>query len=157
MVVVIYSRNVLVCIKNIIREREHRRKSSNRRVCLAFSMEEFSLRFSLDRSLEFERNEQMKTKIYEKLNFVHLEINECPLEIEYFRLIYECIESRKIFLNFVDFKVHSNLQRDIDLAILQALLNGKSLSKSYKISLISLSFGLFFSNNKYRNECRTKT
>ncbi|CAF1266596.1 unnamed protein product [Rotaria sordida] len=43
--------------------------------------------------------------------------------MNYFELIYECIEKQMILLNFIDFKVHSHVERDIDLAILQALLN----------------------------------
>ena len=72
------------------------------------------------RSTVFQRNEEFKTKIYEKFRFIHDE----PLEIEYFQLIYECIEQQPIFLNFIDFKTHSHLERDLDLAILRALLNG---------------------------------
>ena len=73
-----------------------------------------------------EQNEELKTKIYEKLRTLHDETNDYPLEIEYFQMIYECIEKQMIFLNFIDFKVHSHMERDVDLAILRALLNGKS-------------------------------
>ena len=67
-------------------------------------------------------------------------MNEYPLEIECFHLIYECIEKQMIFINFIDFKVHSHVQRDVDLAILQALLNGNpkltenSLKKSFSLA-----------------------
>jgi len=66
----------------------------------------------------------MKNRIYEKLRIINDEINEYSLDIEYFQLIYQCIEQQMIFLNFIDFKIHSHVQRDVDLAILQALLNG---------------------------------
>lgn len=82
---------------------------------------------SNDPALLFERNEQMKNRIYEKLNSANNEMNGYPLEIEYFELIYECIEKRMIFLNFIDFKVHSHVERDVDLAILQALLNSMTI------------------------------
>jgi nucleoside-specific outer membrane channel protein Tsx len=84
--------------------------------------------YSINPSLLFERNEQMKNKIYEKLKTINDEMNSYPLEIDYFELIYECIEKRMIFVNFIDFKVHSHVERDVDLAILQALLNGKKIS-----------------------------
>lgn len=71
-----------------------------------------------------QRNEELKTKIYEKLQFIHDEMKNYPLEMEYFQLIYQCIEQQPIFLNFIDFKNHSHMERDLDLAILRALLNG---------------------------------
>lgn len=79
---------------------------------------------SNDPSLLFERNEQMKNRIYEKLKVINDEMNTYSLDVEYFQLIYECIEKRMIFVNFIDFKIHSHVERDVDLAILQALLNG---------------------------------
>jgi nucleoside-specific outer membrane channel protein Tsx len=78
----------------------------------------------MDPALLFERHEQMKNRIYERLKIINDEMNSYPLDIEYFDLIYQCIENRMIFLNFIDFKIHSHVERDIDLAILQALLNG---------------------------------
>ncbi len=86
---------------------------------------EYHLHINTDPTFLFERNEEIKTKIYTKLKIINDEINDYSLEIEYFQMIYECIEKRMIFLNFIDFKVHSHVERDIDLAILQALLNGK--------------------------------
>jgi hypothetical protein len=76
-----------------------------------------------------EKNEQIKTKLREKLQIIDNKLNTSPNidlsdEIDYFELIYECIETRNIFLNFIDLKVHSYVEPDIDLAILQALLNG---------------------------------
>jgi hypothetical protein len=77
----------------------------------------------------------MKNKLRERLKSVDEDIDNIPLDIneetDYFQLIYECIDTRMIFLNFIDFKVHSHLERDVDLAILQALLNGKRIHIGY--------------------------
>ena len=43
---------------------------------------------------------------------------------DYFELVYECIDTRKIFLNIVSLTARNPVEPDIDLAILQALLNG---------------------------------
>jgi hypothetical protein len=66
-----------------------------------------------------------KNKIREKLQNMLNEANSTNQSEDYFELIYECIEKRQIFLNFVDFKEHSQVEPDVDLAILQALLIGK--------------------------------
>ncbi len=89
----------------------------------------FFLFCSEDPSSLKEKNEQIKTKLREKLQIIDNKLNTSPNidlsdEIDYFELIYECIETRNIFLNFIDLKVHSYVEPDIDLAILQALLNG---------------------------------
>jgi hypothetical protein len=52
-------------------------------------------------------------------------LEESTTTTDYFQLIYECIVTRKIFLNFVDFKTYSQVEPDVNLAILQALLIGK--------------------------------
>ncbi|CAF4212523.1 unnamed protein product, partial [Rotaria sordida] len=78
-----------------------------------------------------EKIEQIKNKLREKLQIIDnkLNIDSCinlldeNTKIDYFELIYECIDKRSIFLNFVDLKVHNYVETDIDLAILQALLN----------------------------------
>jgi hypothetical protein len=44
---------------------------------------------------------------------------------DYFELVYECIHTRTHFLNIVSLNSRSPVEPDIDLAILQALLNGK--------------------------------
>ncbi|CAF0789998.1 unnamed protein product [Adineta ricciae] len=52
---------------------------------------------------------------------------------DYFELVYECIDTRKIFLNIVSLTARNSVEPDIDLAILQALLNatsGSDLSKT---------------------------
>ncbi|CAF1232606.1 unnamed protein product [Rotaria sordida] len=81
----------------------------------------------VDQSYLLERNQQIKNKLREILQTINDKINIYPLDIDkemnYFELIYECIEKQMILLNFIDFKVHSHVERDIDLAILQALLN----------------------------------
>ncbi len=99
--------------------------------------------FSEDPSTIREKNEQIKTKLREKLQIIDNKLNSGSMMnlsdgIDYFELIYECIETRNIFLNFIDLKVHSHIEPDIDLAILQALLNGKQnifviLNKSFYV------------------------
>ena len=77
-----------------------------------------------------ETNEQIKNKIRERLQIVNHELAEtsctnAPDEgIDYFELIYECVEKRNIFLNFIDFNCHNLTGDDVDLAILQARLKG---------------------------------
>ncbi len=76
--------------------------------------------------------DEKKSKLREKLPIIDNKINtgstvnlsDVNDEIDYFELIYECIEKRNLFLNFIDLKVHNHIEPDIDLAILQALLNG---------------------------------
>jgi len=46
--------------------------------------------------------------------------------IDYFELVYECIDTRINFLNVVSLNSRSPVDPDIDIAILQALLNGKN-------------------------------
>ncbi|CAF1648386.1 unnamed protein product [Rotaria sp. Silwood1] len=64
-------------------------------------------------SLLIEQNEQIKNKIREALQIVNHEMAEtsctnAPDEgLDFFELIYECVETRNIFLNFIDFKVHN--------------------------------------------------
>jgi hypothetical protein len=50
---------------------------------------------------------------------------------DYFELIYECIETRNIFLNFIDLKIHNDIEPDIDQTILQALLNSNQKNLIY--------------------------
>ena len=49
-------------------------------------------------------------------------------DVDYFQLIYECVETRNICLNFLDFKVHSLTGNDVASAILQALLKSNRIS-----------------------------
>ncbi len=46
-------------------------------------------------------------------------------KIDYFELVYECIHTRKNFLNIISLNSRTAAEPDIDLVILQALLNGK--------------------------------
>jgi hypothetical protein len=73
-------------------------------------------------------------KIRQKVQMMLNEVSSTPsanllddntTTIDYFQLIYECIETHQIFLNFVDFKTRSQVEPDVDLAILQAILTGK--------------------------------
>ena len=83
-------------------------------------------------SLE-EKTEEIKSKLREKLELIDTksktstdtDLHSENDGIDYFELIYECVEKRNIFLNFIDLKAYSRSEPDIDLAILQALLNGK--------------------------------
>lgn len=45
--------------------------------------------------------------------------------MDYFELVYECIDARINFLNVVSLNARSPVEPDIDLAIIHALLNGK--------------------------------
>ncbi len=51
---------------------------------------------------------------------------------DYFELVYECINTRINFLNVVSLNSRSPVEPDIDLAILQALLKGKT-NHSYRL------------------------
>ena len=44
---------------------------------------------------------------------------------DYFELVFECIDTRKNFLNVISLNARNPVEPDIDLVILQALLNGK--------------------------------
>ncbi len=80
-----------------------------------------------------EENEHIKNEIRQKFQFKLNEIHSISSRnifeknvttIDYFQLIYECIETRQILLHFVDFKTRSQTEPDVDLAILQAILIG---------------------------------
>ena len=47
-------------------------------------------------------------------------------ETDYFELVYECVDKRINFLNVVSLNSRILVEPDIDLAILQALLKGKT-------------------------------
>jgi hypothetical protein len=84
--------------------------------------------FSDDRIFEVKENEILKNKIREKFEII---LNEMNLILssrnskDYFQLIYQCIETHQIFLNFVNLKTRNQVESDLDLAILKALLIGK--------------------------------
>ncbi|CAF1325866.1 unnamed protein product, partial [Rotaria sordida] len=73
---------------------------------------------------------EIKNKIREKLQTIlnrlnigsHKNILDKNERIDYFELIYECVETRNIYLNFLDLKIHNHVDVGVDLAILQALL-----------------------------------
>ncbi|CAF1418808.1 unnamed protein product [Adineta ricciae] len=80
-------------------------------------------------------SEQMKAKLRERLRVVYDEYNlhllgDMNEHLDYFQMIYECIDSRMIFLNFINFKAHNHMEKDVDLAILQALLNATNSSEA---------------------------
>ena len=80
---------------------------------------------SSDQVSSDDKTEQLKAKLREKLEITTNKLNiDSSDQTNYFELIYECIDQRNIFLNFIDIKVHSDTEPDVDLAILQALLNG---------------------------------
>ncbi len=62
--------------------------------------------------------------------------------IDYFELVYECIDTRINFLNVVSLNSRSPVDPDIDIAILQALLNGKNKTNINVILLKEISFVL---------------
>ncbi|CAF1270009.1 unnamed protein product [Rotaria sp. Silwood1] len=86
-----------------------------------------------------EQKDQIKNKLREKLKICNNEMNQIisneNVETNYFELIYECIETRKILLNIINFNAHSLVELDMDLAILQALLNATSGNDSSKTTI----------------------
>ncbi len=48
---------------------------------------------------------------------------------DYFELIYECIHTRRNFVNVISLNSRNPVEPDIDLVILQALLNGNKTLK----------------------------
>ncbi|CAF0806293.1 unnamed protein product [Adineta ricciae] len=95
-----------------------------------------------------EKTEFVKTKLREKLQINDSKLNTSSSTetsnatdgTDYFQLIYECIHTRRVYLNFIDLKLHSPTEADLDLAILQALLNVTSENDSSNV------------NNEYRRE-----
>ncbi|CAF4081087.1 unnamed protein product, partial [Adineta steineri] len=86
-----------------------------------------------DQVLQVGQDEYIKNRIRQKVQIMLNDVNsmssssliEENLTVttkDYFELIYECIVTHKIFLNFVDFKRRNQDEPDIDLAILQAIL-----------------------------------
>lgn len=100
-----------------------------------------------------EKEEQIKAKIREKLQIVETQISTSKdlhlNEIDYFELIYECIDKQYIFLNFIDVKVHTSIELDVDLVILEALLNGKTNDRFFYSKKTILSY-LLKSDNENR-------
>jgi hypothetical protein len=124
--VVIYLLNVIDCITNIIQLENYLTKQSL--LICSLIRKNSSYFCSEDSSSITEKNEQIKNKLREKLRIIDtgscINLSDENNRKNYFELIYECIETRSIFLNFIDMKVHNHAVPDLDLAILQALLNG---------------------------------
>ncbi|CAF3718951.1 unnamed protein product [Rotaria sp. Silwood1] len=53
---------------------------------------------------------------------------------DYFELVYECIDTRKTYLNIISLNSRDPVEPDIDLVILQALLNAASISDNGKVN-----------------------
>ena len=94
----------------------------------------FLLACSKDPVLLAEKNETIKNKLRQALKIVNHELAETSCSnapdqnVDYFQLIYECVETRNICLNFLNLKVHSLTGNDIDSAILHALLKGNRMT-----------------------------
>ncbi|CAF3846657.1 unnamed protein product, partial [Adineta steineri] len=96
-----------------------------------------------DQVFQLGQDEYIKNRIRQKVQIILNDVNsmssssliEENLTVttkDYFELIYECIVTHKIFLNFVDFKRRNQDEPDIDLAILQAILIVTSSDSSSK-------------------------
>ncbi|CAF0852590.1 unnamed protein product [Rotaria sordida] len=100
---------------------------------------DISDRTIIDPEFSPEQKEQIKNRLRERLKIHNHEITQTisndNIEIDYFELIYECIEKRKIFLNIINFNSHNLIEPDMDLAILQALLNATSGNDSSKTTI----------------------
>lgn len=94
-----------------------------------------------------DKHEQIKRKLREKLQVIDMKLNSSSSTetsdgndgIDYFELVYECIHTRRVFLNFIDLKVHGHIGPDLDLAILQALLSGEGEAGVFSSSSSSSS------------------
>lgn len=117
--------NIIKISRNLIEKRSL--------YCLFFVINpiEFYVIRDNDRVFQLEQNKRIKNTIRQKVQIVLNDISspsstnisaENTTTTDYFQLIYECIETHKTFLNFVDFKTHSQVEPDIDLALLQAVL-----------------------------------
>ncbi|CAF2799267.1 unnamed protein product [Rotaria sp. Silwood2] len=104
-----------------------------------YSKTDISDRTTAESDFSPEQKEQIKNKLREKLKINNNEINQTisseNVETDYFELIYECIETRKILLNIINFNTHSLIEADMDLAILQVLLNATSGNDSSKTTI----------------------
>jgi hypothetical protein len=96
----------------------------------------------LDPTIVSKRYDELKNKLHDEVKnelnaisgvrpshkSIHLISEKKPRTTDatdYFELVYECINTRINFLNVISLNSRSNAEPDIDLAILQALLNGK--------------------------------
>lgn len=97
-----------------------------------------------DQTFQIEQNKRIKNSIRQKvqLNINDMNsisstdiLNDRSSTIDYYQLIYECIEQHQTYMNFVDLKVHSQIESNIDFAILKSILIGKQ----NKFSLFDLT------------------
>ena len=93
--------------------------------------------FSIDPDTLAKYYDELKIRLREDLKDELLSINgpvDTPIttnhhgyhtdEKDNFELVYECIHTRRNFLNIISFSSRHLVEPDIDLAILQALLKG---------------------------------
>jgi len=108
--------------------------------------------FSNDPNILLQRNEEIKNKLREELKDELRAISGAvepsaaagakpprksiadkkPRDADttdYFELVYECLQTRRNFLNIISLNSRNPVEPDIDLVILQALLNGKKSKK----------------------------
>jgi hypothetical protein len=108
--------------------------------------------FSNDPNILLKRNDEIKNKLHEELKDELRAISSAgdapaakPLHkspattadkkprvvdsTDYFELVYECLQTRRNFLNIISLNSRNPVEPDIDLVILQALLNGKKSKK----------------------------
>ena len=73
-------------------------------------------------------DERMRARVQEKtkamLNELKRSSEDVDRQIDPLPLIFDCIDKASIYLTLIDFKNDHHFRGDIDLAILQALLNG---------------------------------
>lgn len=78
-------------------------------------------------------NKQIRKEIREKLLTIYYQSKDDLYhkstiekdEMYYFELIYECLQTRFMYLNFIDLTIRSHIKPAIDSIILQAFFNGK--------------------------------
>ena len=91
--------------------------------------------------LTSEEEEQIKIKLREKFQLIDEKLNSGSRlnlsnendSTDYFQLIYECLSTGHRFVNFLDLKIQTHLDTDLDLAILQALINSTRITRSERI------------------------
>ena len=89
--------------------------------------------FSLEPNVLSRRHDELKTKLREELKDELRVISADQLpqtanQIDYFELVYQCIHTRINFVNVISKDIRDSIELDIDRAILEALLNGKSFN-----------------------------
>lgn len=103
-----------------------------------------SLGIYLDFSSDEERNTKMKSKLRQTLKIVNHELAETSCTnapddtVDFFEIIYECVSTRNICLNFLNFNKHHLTGNDVNSTLLQALLKSNTSTRSSSLSLSSL-------------------